>query len=970
VTSDWAEVERVLDSVLELEADERRDFLEHSVLAPAARAEVERLLRECARPPGFLDGRGLELAAPLFLGGADGSLSSGARIGPYRIMAEVGHGGMGTVYLAERDEPYRQRVALKLVRGAFAVDDHLVRRFAEERQILATLRHANIGQLLDGGITPEGMPWLAMEYVEGDPIDRYCAVRRLGIDGRLQLFLAVCDAVQYAHQQLVVHRDLKPANILVTTEGRVKLLDFGIAKVLDAGPAESRGAGMTEVGFTRTGVRVLTPEYASPEQLRGDAVTVRSDVYSLGVLLYELLAGRRPYRLTDRSPLAVERAVLEDEVERPSAVVGDPRLRRRLRGDLDTIALMALRKEAARRYQSADRLAADLRRHLEGLPVTARPDTWGYRAGKFARRHRLRLAAGAVTFLSLAGGLAGTAWQARVAASEAAKQREVKEFLIDLFRVSDPEQSRGREITARQLLELGARRADSALAMAPELQADLLHVLAVIHGELGLYGRADTLLDRAVRLTRAVQGEQSADLAARLTDWGRVLNQQASYGRADSVLRVALALRRRIFGPDDTTVAATLRALGAVQATLADNGAAEVSAREALAIDRRRRGDLHVTVAQDLEALGTALYQEGKLPAADSAFRASLAINRRLLDPSHPSLLTSLHHLALTTGDLGNYAEAERLEREVLEKRGRMYPEGHPDVALALREVATRLNTPERPDPDREEAESLFRAALLMQRALLGPDHPETIITLNNMAGVRYWKGDLAGAEADLRQVVSSWRQTLGPEHQNTVQAMSSLGAVLRDQGKFAEAEPMVRAALAIRRKLFGSSHQHVAQSLGHLGRLSHLKGDYAAAERNYRQALAIDRKLLPARHPLIAWRLHGLGEALTSLGRATEGEPLLRQAMEIRTEKLGAGNRLTALTQRALGICLARLGGSREAEALLVQSYTTLSGAEDYWGTRDAAETAQRLAEFYGARGRVTKAAQYRELAARSGSR
>jgi serine/threonine protein kinase len=563
VKPDWAEVERLLDEALEVAPAERAAFLERTARAsPALRAEVERLLRASARPPGFLDGAGQDYAAPLMNGEDEGPASSGARVGPYRILGEAGQGGMGTVFLAERDEPYRQRVALKIARGALALDGHLLRRFGEERQILAGLQHPHIAQLLDGGVTEEGLPWLAMEYVQGEPIDRYCAVRALGLEARLGIFLAVCDAVQFAHQHLVVHRDLKPSNILVTPEGQVKLLDFGIAKVLEVAP----DSAADREALTRTGVRVLTPEYASPEQIRSEPVTVRSDVYSLGVLLYELLAGRRPYRLTGRTPLEVERAVLEQEPERPSAVAGAPRLRRRLRGDLDTIVLTALRKEPARRYQSVDRLATDLRRYLEGRPVTARPDTWRYRAAKFARRHRLRLAAAALVMLSLVGGLAGTAWQARAASHEAAKQREVKDFLIGLFQVSDPEQSRGREINARELLERGTRRADSALARSPELQSELLHVLGVIHRELGLYGRADTLLERAVRLSRSVHGEQSADLAARLTDWASVLIRQSRLESADSALQSALLIRRREFGRADSSVAATLRVFGDLEA--------------------------------------------------------------------------------------------------------------------------------------------------------------------------------------------------------------------------------------------------------------------------------------------------------------------------------------------------------------------------------------------------------------------
>ncbi|HZA93214.1 MAG TPA: serine/threonine-protein kinase, partial [Gemmatimonadales bacterium] len=470
----WVEVESLLDEVLELAAEERPAFLERiGARAPELRAEVEHWLRATERPDGFLDESGAEYVAPLVSATEEVRPAEGTRIGPYRIVGVAGHGGMGTVFLAERDEPYHQRVALKLVRGAVALDDHVVRRLVEERRILASLEHPHIARLVDGGVTEDGLPWFAMEYVEGQPIDQYCEQHSLQLHARLQLFLTVCDAVQFAHRNLVVHRDLKPSNILVTGDSEVKLLDFGIAKLL--------AEGRSDEPVTETGLRVLTLQYASPEQIRGDPIAVTSDVYSLGVLLYELLTGRRPYHGSGRSSQEIERAILLLPPPRPSAVVADSRLARRLRGDLDIILLTALRKESERRYPSVERFASDIRRFLGGLPVSARPDSWGYRSGKFVRRHRLGMTAGVAVSLSLIGGLIGTTSQARVAERSAAKEREVKNFLVGLFKVSDPAQSRGQDISARELLDRGARRADSALAATPDLQSELLHVLGIIH---------------------------------------------------------------------------------------------------------------------------------------------------------------------------------------------------------------------------------------------------------------------------------------------------------------------------------------------------------------------------------------------------------------------------------------------------------------------------------------------------------
>ena len=546
----------------------------------------------------------------------------------------------------------------------------------------------------------------------------------------------------------------------------------------------------------------MTPEYASPEQVRGEPVTVASDVYALGVLLYELLASRRPYRLTGPAPLELERAVLEQEPERPSRTVADARLSRRLRGDLDTIALTALRKQPARRYGSVEQLATDLSRHLGGLPVTARPDRLGYRAGKFVRRHRVGVGAGVAVFLSLIGGLAATLWQSREATREAARAERVTEFLVSLFREADPEQARGRELTARELLQRGERRLDSTLVQEPDTRARLLGVLGIIHTALGQYGRADSLLARAVVLTRQVRGDESPEVAARLADWADALSEEAKFGAADSVARQALAIRRRHFGPEDSAVAVSLRQLGGIARRRGVNDSAEVFYRQALAVDRRRYGDSHLVVAEDLNDLGVTLAELGKLAASDSAATAVLAIRQRWLDPGHPSVVLALHNLAAVRYRQGNYEESERMKREVLQRRHRLYPDGHPDVAMALRELGSVISAQGR----YEEAESLLVQAHVMQQSLLGPAHPQTFLTLSELAVLRYWKGDLAAAERDMRQVYQHLRETLGEDHHRTLGSLTNLGAIVRDRGDYRAAEPLLRRALALNRSCSGTS--------------------------------------------------------------------------------------------------------------------------------------------------------------------
>src|SRR5215207_8326514 len=468
----WRQVQAVVDAVLDVPSGARAALLDHTCAGdPALRAEAERLVRSCDDAEGFMEEPAADYAA-LFMSDAalvdarsdfrpSPASAQGALVGPYRIVREAGHGGMGTVYLAERaDDQYRKQVALKLVRAGLASEVDVLRRFRDERQILASLDHPGIARLLDGGVTADGVPWFAMEYVAGTPLDRYCDEHGLTVDERLTLFARVCEAVAFAHRNLVVHRDLKPSNVLVTDDGVVKLLDFGIAKLLQPQPQPEREP------ITQVGPRAMTPEYAAPEQVRGEPVTTATDVYALGAILYALLTGQRAHRLDRRTAAEVERVVCDTNPEPPSVAVtrtidvghadgsreritpervseargtDSGRLRRRLRGDLDTIVLKALHKDPVRRYASADALLEELRRYRAGLPVQARPDSRLYRIGKFVRRHRLGVAAGAAVLLSLVGGLAGTLWQARAASRaaaaasrEAAKARAVTEFVVGL----------------------------------------------------------------------------------------------------------------------------------------------------------------------------------------------------------------------------------------------------------------------------------------------------------------------------------------------------------------------------------------------------------------------------------------------------------------------------------------------------------------------------------------------------------
>src|SRR5215510_6319587 len=459
---------------------------------------------------------------------------TGESIGPYRVRRLIGRGGMGAVYEAERDdEQFRQQVAIKVIKRG--MDTDFVRdRFLRERQILATLDHPHIARLFDGGSTTDGLPYFVMEFVAGDSITAYCRRRQLSVREKLKLFRKVCSAVQHAHQRLVIHRDLKPSNILITEDGAPKLLDFGIAKLLSPDPSEAHTR-------TETALRLMTPEYASPEQARGQAVATTTDVYSLGVVLYELLTERRPHEFKTYSPAEIERAFCDTEIEEPSKVVcqmtgAGARLARSIAGDLDNVTLMAMRKEPERRYQSVEQLSEDIRRYLAGMPVVARKDTFRYRAGKFVRRHKFAVIAAALVAVLA---VAMTVQAARIARErdranqEAATAQAVTQSLVAMFEVADPGKARGNVITARELLDRGAEKVVRGLKDQPVVQAKLLDTIGQLYQSIGSYDREQPLLEEALKLRRRALGDESLDVATSLNHLGEVARLQGDYARSE-----------------------------------------------------------------------------------------------------------------------------------------------------------------------------------------------------------------------------------------------------------------------------------------------------------------------------------------------------------------------------------------------------------------------------------------------------
>ena len=883
----WREVDRLFAEVLERPPAERPPFLDSACAGDTAlRREVERLLAADEQGASFLGGGPGEL---LELALDD---REGGSLGPYRLLRRIGSGGMGTVYLARReDEHYRRDVAIKVLRSGLASTESY-HRFIAERQILARLEHPNIARLYDGGSTDDGRPYLVMELIDGIPVDQYCDRHRLTVDQRLALFQKICAAVQHAHQNLLVHRDLKPGNILVTPEGEPKLLDFGIAKRLAPGLDG-------DLQQTRTGLRMMTPSYASPEQVRGDAITTASDVYSLGVLLAELLAGRSPFPAATDVPYEIERAICEQEPERPSLALfrrGSPSaeeiaqarktkpqtLRHRLQGDLDNIVLMALRKESRRRYGSAAALARDLEKHLQDLPVMARPDTLRYRTRKLLRRHRAAVAAAAVVLLLATVFVASLVDQRRQFAQERDKARYALAFLVDTFRQADPNHTQGERLTARAILDQGAGRIARELSGQPDVQAAMMDAIGEVDFGLGRYAEAEPLLKRSLALRRQVFGPGSLEVAESLEHLAGLRNEHCDRAGAESQLREALAIRRRRLGDGDIAVASTLNALGK---TLAAKGVSPATAPEiaalyleGLTIARRVEGPEGLTVAETLLALADLRRAQGSYAGAEHLSLEGLDIEEKALGDRDPRLWRDRSRLGDTLIEAGKF----------------------------------------------QEAEAVFRRNLKVQRRFLGPQHPDVASTLGGLATAINRQGRYTEAEALDHEVLALARSHDGPANWRVADALCNLAASLTGQSRTAEAIPLYEKALDIRRRTLGKKHWQVAQVLLLLAELHRTDKSFPKALQLANQARDIFEAGEGPDHPHTASALHEIGMSYLDQGRFAEAEPFLHRCLDIRHKRLEIHHPDLAQAQVALARCLLGKGRDGEAAALLQAARTT----------------------------------------------
>jgi serine/threonine-protein kinase len=789
---EWEKVKEVFTAALELPVAERAAFITESCGADdAIRSEVESLLAAHEEPENVLEENTYDLAGQLQ---TEGNKYLGKRFGPYSILRELGRGGMGSVFLAARaDGEFEQQVALKIIRQSFA-DRELERHFRRERQILASLNHPNIAKLIDGGVSDTDELFLVMEFIEGQPLIAFGEHHQLTIEDRLRLFLKICRAVSFAHQNLVIHRDLKPSNILITQDGEPKLLDFGLAKLTE----HSAGSPLvSEKGAaqTRTDFRAFTPAYASPEQILGNSVTTTSDVFSLGVILYELLTGAKPFQFEGKSLEEIVRTVSNVEASLPSRVVRsqEPAIQnrqRQLRGDLDNITLKALQKDPPRRYQSVADLANDIERHLEHLPIAARPNTLSYRASRFYQRNRIAVAATALVVLALVAGLGIALWQNNKARRENAKAEAVNAFLQKMLRAPNSQSgdaTKGYQTTVNEILADAEKRLDgSELSHQPEVRAELRRVLGSSYGDVGNYAAAERNLRQALIEKTQIYGVGSPGLLTTEFSLAPVFLAKADYENADKIYTQRFPLLRQEFQRTNIDVEffiSVLNNYAILRRARGDSVMAEVLLREALALSSQYSVKAPGELAGGFLTL--ILLDQGKV--TEAAERQQAAVTRYR---SSPAIETPEAGAALTL--LGS----------ILMEKG--------DLSGA--------------DANLRDGERLYRK-------LYGPNHIALYDNLRLQAQVSYLLGKYPEALATINQVLENYRLNSNPKYISFATALTVQGLILNKLGRSDEAEKALREAVKLREENLPEKHFMTALSKGALGEFLTTQKRYAEAE-------------------------------------------------------------------------------------------------------------------------------------------
>ncbi len=827
----WERIQEVFHYALEMSDPDRRAVLESLAREDADLAsEVQSLLDEDART-SLIDRDISSVASDVVATSESQDILSQQQFGAYRIIRMLGEGGMGVVYLAERSD-LETKAAIKILRDAW-LSPARRERFLSEQKTLAHLEHPLIARLYDSGTLPDGTPWFVMEHVEGTPVTEYCKANASGIRERLTLFRSICEAVQFAHNNLVVHRDLKPSNILVRADGSVKLLDFGISKQLHAdGDVREQ---------TRTAVRMMTPAYAAPEQIRGEPIGLHTDVYSLGVVLYEMLVGRLPFDLSGHSPADAERVLLEREPEKPSSaarrmatVSAGAAHAGSISGsswtDLDVLCLTAMHKEPERRYRTVDALVRDVDHFLRQEPLEARGDSARYRLGKFTRRNRARLSAAALVIVSVIGlSIFYTVrlTEARNAAlAEAARAGQLQRFTLNLLQGGDEFVGPADSLRVISLIDRGVQEARS-LSNDPTMQAQLFETLGSIYLQLGKLDQADTLLKLSLSARQAIHGREHSDIAQNLVGLGMVKNARAEYDSAQALVARGLAMSKRLLPPGHPAIARASAQLGQV---LQESG--DYDAAIAVLDSGVRLQTVSSVATPELSATLTELanvhFYKGNYAVSDTLNRRVLEIDRRIYGPRHPSVANDLINLGAIQFEFGKFTEAERYYREALAITRPWYGDNHPSTAANLTMLGRALVSQQRLD----EGASVLQEAVAINERAFGPVHPRVASALNELGRVAQQQGRLDEAETNFRRMEQIYRTVHKNKHYVIGVAMSNIGGVMKERKRYADAARLFEDVLQLYKTELTPDHQLVGIARVRYAEILLLQKRYVDAER------------------------------------------------------------------------------------------------------------------------------------------
>jgi eukaryotic-like serine/threonine-protein kinase len=867
----WERVQAIFHDVADLPKPAQRVLLEAECREdPALMVEVLGLLEEDARGDSILDRDAADVAGQV-LDAAIPPAFLNQDFGPYRISNVLGQGGMGVVYLAERKD-LGSVAAIKILRDAWLSPERR-ERFASEQRTLAQLNHPAIARLYDASTLPDGTPWFVMEYVEGVPLTTFCEEHASSITERLRLFRAVCEAVEHAHRHLIVHRDLKPSNILVTPDGTVKLLDFGIAKQLDSleGPVDQ----------TKTGLRMMTPAYAAPEQILGEPIGMHTDIYTLGVVLYELLTGGLPFDVSNRTPGEVEASIVAQEPVRPSAAAKEPAVSRRAWADLDVLCLTAMRKEPERRYRTVEALIRDIDHYLDGEPLDARPDTFGYRLSKFVRRNWRPVSAagaGSIVVIGLVVFYTVRLTTARNAAvAEAGRTQRIQHFMLNLFQGGDEAVGPADSLRVVTLVDRGEQDAKS-LDGQPAVQAELYETLGSIYQKLGKLDQADSLLRRALDQRRALFGSDNAEVAKSLVALGQLRLAQAEYKDAERLIRDGLEMSKRHLRPDHPAIASATVALGQVleESGQYDAGIKVLEQAVGLRSAAARGGPPSADLAASMRELANTHFYAGHLAVADSLDRLVLAITRTVNGERHPLVAEDLINLGAVQQGWGHYKEAEQYYRQALDITQAFYGPNHYKTAAGLTVLGRAL----RFEPQgNDEAARLFEQALVIRERVFGKVHPQVASTLNEMAGVALARHRFAEAEARARRVLTIYRTVYGGKHAFTGVGVSNLASVYVAQQQYARAEPLYREAIEIFTESQGAEQLNTGIARIKLGRTLLRQRRYAEA---VRETLAGYQILIKQTDPGVSWLVDARTDLVLAYNALRQPEKAARFRAEL----------------------------------------------------------------------------------------